>query len=163
MTDLYSLLEQHGISYTRIDHPPVYTCEEAEALVPDLPGAHTKNLFVRDGKGRRHFLVAVGWEKQVDLKALARVLGVGKLSMASPERLRRHLGVEPGAVTLLGVVHDADGAVEVVVDEAVWQEEMRQCHPLVNTTTLAVPRTGLEGLFAALGTRWRVVEVPSRT
>ncbi len=162
MTEIYSFLAGHGIPYTRVDHPPVFTCEEAERLVPPLSGVHTKNLFLRDGKGRRHFLVVVGWEKQVDLKALARVLAVGKLGMASAERLQQHLGVEPGAVTLLGIVNDREKAVEVVLDAGVWQAEALQCHPLVNTATLAIARRDLERLFGICGCRFRVVEVPGR-
>ena len=89
--DLYRFLEDHQIPYERVDHPPVFTCEEAERLVPPLPGAHTKNLFVRDRRGRRHFLVVVGWDKQIDLKELGKLLEVSKLGMASAERLQRVL------------------------------------------------------------------------
>jgi len=162
MTDLYALLDQHQIPYARVDHPPVYTCEEAEALVPPLPGAHTKNLFLRDAKGKQHFLVVVDWEKQVDLKALAGVLQVGKLGMASPERLRKYLGVDPGAVTLLGIVNDLHHAVEVVIDAPLWQAPALHCHPLVNTATLAIACEDLKRLFQACGTPYRVVNVPSK-
>ena len=162
MTDLYALLKEHQIPYVRVDHPPVYTCEEAERLVPPLPGVHTKNLFLRDNKGKQHFLVVVGWEKQVDLKALAGVLQVPKLGMASPERLRRYLDVEPGAVTVLGVVNDQDHAVEVVIDTEVWQAPALHCHPLVNTATLAIACEDLKRLFAVCGAVYRVVNVPSR-
>ena len=162
MTDIYRVLDQHQIPYVRVDHPPVYTCEEAERLVPPLPGAHTKNLFLRDSKGKQHFLVVVGWEKQVDLKALAGVLQVSKLGMASPERLRRYLDVEPGAVTVLGVVNDQQHAVEVVIDTEVWQAPALHCHPLVNTATLAIAGEDLQRLFAVCGTVYRVINVPSR-
>ncbi len=162
MKEILDLLDQHDIAYQRVDHPAVYTCEEAERLVPPLPGTHTKNLFVRDRRGRRHFLVVVGWEKQVDLKELGRVLEVSKLGMASPERLRERLGVDPGAVTLLAVVNDREKAVEVVIDEPVWAAEALQCHPLVNTTTLSIPRTGVEKLFQVLDQPYRVLDVPGR-
>ena len=69
MTDIYEILDRHGISYERTDHPPVFTVEEADRLVPPLPGAKTKNLFLRDNKGKRHFLVVVSGDKQVDLEA----------------------------------------------------------------------------------------------
>jgi Ala-tRNA(Pro) deacylase len=83
--DIYQFLADHDIEYERHDHPPVFTCEEAIRLVPPLPAAKTKNLFLRDRKGGRHFLVAVGYEKAVDLKALASLLGVSKLGFASAE------------------------------------------------------------------------------
>lgn len=159
---IYPFLAAHRIAYERVDHPPVYTCEEAEELVPQLPGAHTKNLFLRDGKGRRHFLVVVDWEKQVDLKQLAQVLQVNKLGMASPQRLQKYLGVEPGAVTLLGVVNDAEKGVEVLFDEEIWAAEALQCHPLVNTATLAIGREDVERFLQASGHGYRVVDVPAR-
>jgi len=163
MPDIYRFLDQHHIAYQRVDHAPVYTCEEAEAMVPTLSGAHTKNLFVRDGKGRRHFLIVVGWEKQVDLKALGGVLAVKKLGMASPERLQRYLGVDPGAVTVLGVLNDAGRQVEVLFDAAVWQAEALQCHPLVNTATLSISREGIACFLEQLGQPYRVLDVPARS
>jgi len=102
--DIYQFLTENNIPYERYDHPPVFTCEEADRLVPELPAAKTKNLFLRDRRGRRHFLVVVGYEKVIDLKGLSPLLGVSKLSLASSERLKRFLGVDPGAVTILGVV-----------------------------------------------------------
>ena len=161
--ELYRLLLSTAVDYERVEHPPVFTYEEAEALVPPLPGVHTKNLFLRDGKGRRHFLIVVGSHARVDLRALARELGVGKLGMTSPERLQRFLGVAPGAVTLLGVVNAEPGAVEIIIDQAVWDMgEPLHCHPLINTATLSVPVAGLQRLFDTLGHTWQVLAVPSR-
>lgn len=165
MTDaeVCDFLRRCGVDFARADHPPVYTCEQAAALVPPLPGLHIKNLFTRDGKGRRHFLLVVGAETRVDLKALAPHLGVGKLGMASPERLHQLLGVEPGAVTLLGLVHAQPGAVEVVIDRSVWDaDQPLHCHPLVNTATLAIPRSGVERFLQALGCQARIVDIPAR-
>ena len=165
MTDaeVCDFLRRCGVDYERVEHPPVYTCEEAADLVPPLRGLHIKNLFARDGKGRRHFLLVVGADTQVDLKALGAELGVGKLGMASPERLRRHLGVEPGAVTLLGLVHAQPGAVEVIIDRPVWDaDEPLHCHPLVNTATLAIPRAGVERFLQTLGQEARIIDIPAR-
>jgi len=163
MSDIYSFLDEHRIAYERVDHAPVYTCDEAETMVPALAGAHTKNLFVRDGKGRRHFLIVVDWEKRVDLKALCKALGVKKLGMASPERLRQYLGVDPGAVTILGVLSDVDHQVEVLFDTRVWQADALQCHPLVNTATLCITREGIERFLQALDQPYRVLDVPARS
>ncbi len=160
--DIYRFLAESEIAYQRVDHPPVFTYAEAEDKVPPLPGIHTKNLFLRDGKGRRHFLVVVDGAMQVDLKALRKVLETDKLGMASPERLEKHLGVQPGAVTLLGVVNDPERAVEVVFDKAVWEAEAIQCHPLVNTATLVIRQADVERLLERTGHAWRVVEVPVR-
>jgi len=104
--DIFRFLEGNGIAYERCDHPAVFTCEEADRLVPPMEGAKIKNLFVRDKKGRRHFLVVVGYEKNVDLKSLSSIMGLSSLTMASPDRLKRYLGVDPGSVTILAVIND---------------------------------------------------------
>jgi Ala-tRNA(Pro) deacylase len=158
--DIYNFLDSHSISYERVDHPAVFTCEQAEQLVPPMPGADTKNLLVRDKKGRRHFLVVVGYEKAVDLKALSPLLDVNGLSFASPERLMKYLGIEPGSVSLLAIINDIGCAVDVIVDEEVWQADVLKCHPLVNTSTLAIRRTDIEKILSVTGHRWRVLSVP---
>jgi Ala-tRNA(Pro) deacylase len=160
LMDIYRFLASHDIPYERVDHPAVYTCEQAERLVPLMPGADTKNLLVRDKKGRRHFLVVLGFEKAVDLKELAAVLGVTGLSFASPERLMKHLGIEPGSVSLLAVVNDTERAVEVILDEDLWKVDILKCHPLVNTSTLAIRRADIEKILTVTGHHWQVLSVP---
>ena len=160
--NIYQFLSDHHIPYERHDHPAVYTVEESRRLVPPLPGAKTKNLFLRDRKGRRHILVTVGHEKNVDLKTLADLLGIGKLSFASSDRLFRFLGVDPGAVTMLAVVNDRRHAVEVVMDEPIWHATAVQCHPLVNTSTLVIPQEHLQRFFEITGHLVQVIDVPVR-
>lgn len=159
-TDIYAFLTSNGIEFERFDHPPVFTCEEADKHVPEVSAAKTKNLFLRDKKGTNHFLVSVKPEKQVDLKSLAKVLEVNKLSLASPERLQKHLGLTPGSVTLLGAINDSEQNVEIIVDEELWAAEHILCHPLVNTSTLSIPKSGLESFFAATGHSVKVREIP---
>lgn len=160
--DIYRYLSKHGIDYVRHDHPPVFTCEEADRLVGDLPGAKTKNLFLRDKKGRRHLLIVVGYEKTVDLKALSSILGIGGLGFASPERLKKYLGVDPGAVTVLGLVHDQAKEVGVVVDEGLWKASAFRCHPLVNTSTLVISKENLERFLDRTGHTAQILDVPGR-
>ena len=160
--DIYRFLDDHDIEYERHDHPAVFTCEEAERLVPPMPGAKTKNLFLRDRKGRRHLLVVVGYEKAVDLKALTSLLGVSKLGFASPARLERYLGVEPGSVSILGLVNDVNQEVEVIVDRDLWEAEAFRCHPLVNTSTLVISRDDLQRFLEITGHRVRTLDVPGR-
>ena len=159
---LIGWLDQHQLSYLRKDHPAVFTCEESAALVSDLPGQRTKNLFLRDRSGKRHFLVAVPPEKSVDLKALAKEIGCSKLSLGSPQRLQDRLGVEPGSVTLLGLVNDPDGQVEVVLDLAITQADRVRCHPLVNTCTLSLEQDSLQRFFELTGHDPSVLEIPQR-
>ncbi len=159
--DIYAFLDQHGITYQRFDHPAVFTCEQANELRMPMPGKDTKNLFLRDKKGKRHFLVTVGHEKQVDLKALTEVLEVQQgLSFASSERLKEYLSVEPGSVTILGLVNDKNHGVEVIIDQAVWAADAVCAHPLVNTATLVIPHTGLETFLKATGHAVKVMDVP---
>jgi Ala-tRNA(Pro) deacylase len=160
--EILELLSQHGIPYQRVDHPPVYTCEEAVRLVPSLPGVHTKNLFVRDKKGTTHVLVVVAHDKAVDLKALSSALGLTNLSLASERRLREHLGIEAGAVSILAVLNDSKGTVRVVVDRDVWRAEVLQCHPLVNTSTLAIRRGDVGRLLELTGHTPEVMAIPER-
>ncbi|MFM5015619.1 prolyl-tRNA synthetase associated domain-containing protein [Aeromonas veronii] len=160
---IYSLLDQLAIPYQRFDHPPVFTCEEASRLLPDLPAAKTKNLFLRDPKSERLFLVVSPEDHRVDLKGLAVMLGVKRLSFGSPERLDAVLGLTPGSVTLFAMVRDREKAVELVVDEAIWQAEQLQCHPLVNTATLIVRLDDVRRLLAHLGREATVMRLPAAT
>ena len=160
--DIYNFLDSHGIAYERHDHPPVFTCEDVNRLVPSLPGCKTKNLFICDNKGKQHFLITVPDEKSVDLKSLGEALAVKKLRFASADRLQKHLKLEPGAVTILGVMNDHPGNVNVVVDQAIWDADALQCHPLVNTATLVIPMDHLRRFLDATGHAATVMDVPAR-
>ncbi len=159
---IFEFLNSHAIPFERADHPPVFTCEEAKRLVPPLPGIETKNLFLRDGKGRKHFLLAVPPEKNVDLKTLASNLAINGLSLASPERLKKYLNLDPGSVTLLGAINDQGKEVEILIDEDLWSGKALLCHPLVNTSTLAISRDALAKFFELTGHQPRIVSVPTR-
>ena len=161
MADIYAFLDAHGIAYQRHDHPPVYTVADVHRLVPPLPAARTKNLFLRDGPGKRHFLVVVEGDKRVDIKALAPLIGARRLSFGSAERLKTHLGVDPGAVSLLAVANDAAHAVEVWLDEGLWAAEAFQFHPLVNTSTLVITRDHTARFLEKSGHALKIIQVPS--
>jgi Ala-tRNA(Pro) deacylase len=160
MSDIESFLRVHGIAPERHEHPAVMTVEESERLVPTLPGAKTKNLFLRDKKGARHFLVSVPHDLPVDLNALGAALGVGRLGFASPDRLMTHLGITPGSVSLLALCNDRTNAVEFVIDRRLWEASAVQAHPLVNTATMVIEHADLARFLAATGHEPRVVDVP---
>jgi Ala-tRNA(Pro) deacylase len=160
--DLEAFLALHAIEATRHEHPPVMTVEASERLVPPLPGAKTKNLFLRNRKGARHFLVTVPHDVAVDLDALGARLGAGRLGFASADRLLRHLGITPGSVSLLALVNDASHAVEFVVDQRIWDADAVHAHPLVNTATLVMPHAALARFLAATGHAPRIVDVPQQ-
>ncbi len=122
----------------------------------------TKNLFLCDKKGKRHFLVVVPAQKRVNIKSLSTAIGAGHLSFGSPDRLKRYLTVDPGSVTILALISDPDHAVEVIFDEVLWQAEAFQFHPLVNTSTLLIPRDSLRRFLEATGHEVRLLDVPSQ-
>ena len=159
--DLDAFLAKHGVAAVRHSHPAVMTVEESERLVPKLPGAKTKNLFLRDKKGARHFLVTVPHDLPVDLNALGTALGAGRLGFASPERLAKHLGIAPGSVSLLALVNDGSHAVEFVIDRALWEAPSVQAHPLVNDATMVIEHGDLARFLAATGHAPRVIDVPA--
>jgi Ala-tRNA(Pro) deacylase len=162
MRDLYALLHELEISYARYEHPPVFTCDEAYAALPDSPAVQTKNIFLRDKRGRRHLLLVTTCEKAVDIKRFAEQSHVDRLSFASPERLMRHLGVEPGSVTVLGLIRDTEHAVELYIDADVWNTPEWRCHPLVNTATLVLTRADVEKFLAGTGHSPHVITLEAR-
>lgn len=162
MSDIYKFLEDNEIAYLRFDHKAVFTCEEADSLNIGMPGVSTKNLFLRDKNGKRHFLVTIDKDKQVDLKKLQEIFEVSKLSFASPERLQQYLGLTPGSVTLLGLINDPDGSVEVVIDEEIWGKTL-QCHPLINTASLAIEGDSIKLFLEKTNHVPRIVMIPGKS
>ena len=149
-----------GWEVVTVEHAAVYTIEEALAAVPELDGVKTKNVFVRDNKGTRHWLLIVPHDHRVDMAELARQLPSTKLSMASPQRLEQHLGVTPGSVSVLAVINDHAGAVELIIDERIWQAQKVQAHPLRNTATSCIPHAALEDFLTRVGHVPRIMRVP---
>jgi Ala-tRNA(Pro) deacylase len=162
MPDLYETLEHLGIRYAAYEHEAVHTCEAALAAVPDRRSVQTKNLFLRDKPGRRHFLLVTSCEKAVDIKAFAEKIGAGHLSFGSAERLEKHLGLTPGSVTVLGLLNDPSHAVELYIDADVWKRELWNCHPLINTATLVLSRESIERFLAHTGHTPHVVTLDAR-
>ena len=159
--DFCALLEQQGVAYERLDHPAVYTAEEADRLVPKARGAHAKNLLVEDRKAGRLFMLTVPFGKRTDLKATAKLLGTGKLSFASAETMLETLGITPGAVSMLALINDRAGRITLVLDRVLYEADAVQCHPLVNTATLIVDQPDLWRFLDAAGHPPQVLEVPA--
>ena len=151
MTKLFSLLSDLNINYDSYKHDPVYTCDEVKSLPVKIKGIHTKNLFLRDDKGRRHFLVVLPADKSIALKDLSERIGAKRLGFASPDRLKKFLGIEPGAVSPLAIVNDLEKKVEVFFDASFKDEMNIQCHPLVNTATIILAMSDIEAVAASTG------------
>lgn len=149
--DLMVFLDGLGIRTKTVDHPPLYTVEQSQALRGEIAGAHTKNLFVKDKKGR-YFLLTVGEEAEVDLKTVHQLIGAsGRVSFGRPEALMDMLGVQPGAVTALGVFNDVGGLVTLVLDTSLMQNEIVNCHPLTNDATTTIASKDLVRFAEATG------------
>lgn len=140
--DFFRRLDVLGIVHKTMRHDPVFTVDEALRLRGRIPGAHSKNLFVRDKK-ENHWLVSCLSDRQLDLKWLAGELGTGRLTFCSRRRLEGFLGIRPGAVSPFAILNDLDGVVRVALDADVLEREPLNFHPLDNSRTTTVSRDGL--------------------
>ncbi|MCL4847982.1 MAG: prolyl-tRNA synthetase associated domain-containing protein [Acidobacteria bacterium] len=131
-------LDALGVPFERHEHPAVYTVDEATRHWAAIEATHCKNLFLRNKKGNRHYLVVAEHTRPVDLARLATLVGDDRLSFASPERLLAHLGLTPGSVSPFGLLNDVAGAVVVVVDAALREAARVAFHPNVNTATVVL-------------------------
>jgi Ala-tRNA(Pro) deacylase len=144
-------LQELGIAVTRHEHPPVATVDEAEKHWAHIEATHCKNLFLRNQKGTRYYLVIVTHSKRMDLRALADQIGDGKLSFASADRLMTRLGLTPGSVSPFGLIHDAGHGVRVVLDRDLKAAERVSFHPNINTVTLTLTFADFEKFLGACG------------
>jgi Ala-tRNA(Pro) deacylase len=147
---LFRRLEALQIDTDTMEHAPVFTVDESKALRGELTGGHTKNLFLRNKKGRMWLVVCLE-DRTVDLKALAAGLDSGRLSFGSADRLMRYLGVVPGAVTPFALMNDVTGAVQAVLDQGMLARFDRlNFHPLDNAMTTGIAPADLERFLHAI-------------
>jgi Ala-tRNA(Pro) deacylase len=148
--DLFARLSELGIETRTVEHPPVFTVAESSQLEREMPGAHTKNLFLKDEHGTL-FLVVAMTTTRVDLKALAKTLRAGRLSFGNPELLLAALGVPPGSVTAFAAINDPGQRVRLVIDAELLKYATINCHPLENTATTSIAREDLLRFIRACG------------
>lgn len=153
-------LEGLGIAFDIVEHIAVFTVEESRAVDHDIPGAHTKNLFLKDAGGQ-FWLVTVPADMRVDLKALPAAIGAKRVSFGKGEDMERLIGVSPGSVTPFGAIADESGAVRVVLDASLAAAPRVNCHPLRNTATLGLSGADLVRALAHWGHEPLVVAVPA--
>jgi Ala-tRNA(Pro) deacylase len=159
---LFAALDALGIAHSTIKHPPLFTVEQSRALRGQIPGGHTKNLFLRDKKYELYLVVAEE-DAAIDLKGLHRRLGAnGRFSFGSADLLREVWGVEPGAVTPFGAINDAQGRVSVVLDAALMAHDTLNFHPLVNTMTTSIKREDLVKFLSVTGHEPRIERLSGR-
>jgi Ala-tRNA(Pro) deacylase len=140
-----------GIAFERHEHPPVASAAAAEEHWSEIPATHCKNLFLRNQKGTRHYLMILKHLKRADLRAVADQIGDGKLSFGSPERLMAHLGVAPGSVSPFGLIHDAAHDVRVCLDRDLKTAERISFHPNINTATFVIAFSDFDRFLASQG------------
>lgn len=153
---VYAALDALGIRYERHEHPAVFNAEDASKHWNPIGGTQCKNLFLRNKKGDRHYLVVLEISKRADLKDLVKLVGDDRLSFGSPERLMGKLGLTPGSVSPFGLINDADGSVRVLLDADLKGADRLIFHPNINTASVVVSWADLERF---LGTRSNVVRV----
>jgi Ala-tRNA(Pro) deacylase len=159
---LFAFLDDLGIEHRSVKHPPLFTVEQSRSLRGQIPGGHTKNLFLRDKKYALFLVVALE-HADIDLKGLHRRLGAsGRFSFGSSDLLREVLGVEPGAVTPFGAINDAQARVTVVLDAAMMEHATLNYHPLVNTMTTSIKRDDLVKFLESTGHSPRIERVSER-
>jgi len=141
--ELYTLLDQLQITFEYHEHPPVATVEEAMKYWAGIDSGHCKNIFFRNHKGDRHYLVILYYSSQLNIKELEQKLRQGKLSFASDRRLMQYLGVTPGSVSPFGLINDHSHHVHLFIDKDLLNFERLSFHPNTNTASLIIPREGL--------------------
>ena len=156
---VFNCLKTLQISFTVHEHPAVYTVVEAKEFYHRIPGGHCKNLFLRDKKGKNHFLVVAPHDKRINLKELSGITGSANLSFASPERLKKYLDLEPGSVSPFGIINDNSGEVLVIVDEDLFENETLNFHPNINTLTITVSSADFRKFLAESGNEVRLLKV----
>lgn len=147
---LLAWFDAHDIAHATHDHPAVFRVEEGLELKAALPGAHTKNLFLKDKKGRL-WLISARQDTVIDLKQAHRTIGADRLSFGNEGLMWETLGVRPGSVTALGLINDADRRVAFILDKALWDADIVNFHPLTNTATTALEQAAFRRVLGLLG------------
>jgi Ala-tRNA(Pro) deacylase len=152
--ELYRLLDSLQIPFEYIEHPPVPTVEEAMKYWSGIESGHCKNIFFRNHKGDRHYLVILYYDSKLNIKELEQKLRQGKLSFASDRRLMQYLGLTPGSVSPFGLINDTTRHVHLFIDRTLMEHERLSFHPNTNTASLIIPRDGLFRFLEHTGNTW---------
>ena len=154
---LIAWMAERGIEQTTHDHPAVFIVDEGHEIKAAMPGAHTKNLFLKDKKGRL-WLISARQDTVIDLKAAPRTIGSDRVSFGNEVLMHETLGVRPGSVTALGLINDVDRRVTFVIDQRLWEAEIVNFHPLTNTATTALSQAAFRRVLAEIGREPLVID-----
>ena len=156
---LYKILEELSISFDYYEHPPAATIEEAKKYWKDIESAHCKNLFFRNHKGNRHYLVIIEHTHDVSIRDLEQRLKQGKLTFSSPPRMEKYLGLTPGSVTPFGLINDDSHHVHLFIDENLRKFERISFHPCINTASLVISYSDFEKFLQWTGNSFEFIEL----
>lgn len=157
--ELYELLKKLSIDFEYHEHPPVATIEAALEHWRDYKSGRCKNIFFRNHKGNRHYLVVLEHLRQLDIHDLEKRLKQGKLSFASDRRLKERLGLEPGSVSPFGLINDREKNVHLFIDEKLREQERLAFHPNVNTATLVIRQDDLRKFLDFIGASYEYIKL----
>jgi len=155
--DLFAYLDALGIAHSTVWHEPLFTVDQSAGLKAQMPGAHTKNLFLKDGEGQL-VLIAAEAHNQLKLNQLYKLIGTKRLSFGPAELMTEVLGVVPGSVTAFALMNDREGRVRFLVDAVLAAAETVNFHPLVNTGTTAISGGDFRRFAEATGHGFEVVD-----
>ena len=157
--ELYKLLEKLSIDFEYHEHPPVATIEDAKIHWKELNSGRCKNIFFRNHKGDRHYLVILEHLRQLDIHDLEKRLKQGKLTFASDQRLKKYLGVEPGSVSPFGLINDKDHHVHLFIDEKLNESDRLSFHPNINTASLVILKTDFIRFLKCMGNSFEFIKL----
>jgi len=157
MKTVENFLQSKQINYSLHEHPEVYTCEDADKYCKNIPGLTCKNLFLKDKKGKRYFLVIIPAKKQAELKKICETIGVSKVSFANEQTLQEKLDLKPGSVSPFGLINDKNNEVEVYIDKEVLEADIVGFHPNRNTATLELSGEMFKKFFKAINKEIHII------
>ncbi len=156
---VFETLRALGIEFEAFEHPAVFTGEDADKYWRDIPGTPVKNLFLRNKKGNREYLVILGIDKRADLRQLVKIIGDDRFSFGSAERLMHTMGLTPGSVSPLGLIHPGSRQVRVIIDADLRGADRLIFHPNINTASVTISFADLEKFLASRGNPVRFISV----
>ncbi len=155
---VYAFLDTRNIKYKIHEHQPVFTVEEAKQLRKNIQGLHCKNLFLKDSKRKKLYLVTTPADKKIVLKELCTMIGAKKLTLASPENLKEFLGVDPGSVSPLGLINDSDTSVNYIIDKEVLNADVVNFHPNDNSKSLEFDSENFKKVVSSFKNTVRILD-----
>lgn len=158
---LYEILSELNISFDYYEHPPVPTVNEAAKYWKGIDSAHCKNLFFRNHKGNKHYLVIIEYSQILNIKDLEQRLKQGKITFASTERMKNYLGLEPGSVSIFGLINDKNHHVHVFIDKNLKNSKKISFHPNLNTASIVIDFSDFEKFLEWTGNSFEYIELYS--